>query len=74
MRFTIRDLVLLTTVAALAIGWSIDHYQQARRYYKLEWQSCRDVENLKTQARMYLAMANRALKEARLAKGDSEEE
>ena len=30
-RFTIRDVVLLTVVVGLALGWAVDHVQIARR-------------------------------------------
>jgi hypothetical protein len=32
LRFTIRDLLWLTVVAALAIGWRVDRNQSERRY------------------------------------------
>ena len=30
-RFTIRELVLLTMVVAMGVGWWLDHLQQVRR-------------------------------------------
>ena len=29
MKFTIRDLFLVTLIAALAVGWGVDHWRQA---------------------------------------------
>ena len=31
-RFTIRDVLWLTVVVALAVGWVVDHYWQVDRY------------------------------------------
>jgi hypothetical protein len=36
MRFTIRDLLWLTVLAALGIGWWIDRREQDRRVSELE--------------------------------------
>lgn len=30
MKFTIRDLFLLTVIVALVLGWVLDHYRSAR--------------------------------------------
>src|SRR5262245_10387802 len=35
-RFTIRDVLWLTVVAALAVGWSLDHRQQLVKNYRAE--------------------------------------
>ena len=36
MRFTIRDLLWLTVVVALAVAWYIDRSQLAKRLHRLE--------------------------------------
>jgi hypothetical protein len=35
-RFTIRDLLWLMVVAALAVGWLVDHQRQASRQTEIE--------------------------------------
>ena len=35
-RFTIRELLLMTVIVGLAIGWWIDHYHQQRLYRRSE--------------------------------------
>jgi len=35
LRFTIRDLLWLTLVVALAVGWSIDHWRKPSGRYRL---------------------------------------
>ena len=37
-RFTIRDLLWLTVVVALAAGWLVDQYRSYRR--ELKWDEC----------------------------------
>jgi hypothetical protein len=37
-RFTIRDVLWLTVVVALAVGWWVEHRQSAAR--DSEWQNC----------------------------------
>jgi hypothetical protein len=40
MKFSIRDLLLVTVIAALAVGWWVDRSRQAARLNKeLEWRS-----------------------------------
>jgi hypothetical protein len=36
LRFTIRDLLLVTAIIALAVGWWLDHRHQSQRYATLE--------------------------------------
>jgi hypothetical protein len=36
LRFTIRDLLWLTALVALAVGWWLDHSQQAQRISALK--------------------------------------
>jgi hypothetical protein len=36
MKFSIRDLLLLTVIVALAVGWWVDHRRQAREIRKLK--------------------------------------
>lgn len=36
LRFTIRDLLWLTLVVGLAVGWWVDHAWQAKRYANLQ--------------------------------------
>ena len=31
MKFTIRDLLLVTVIVALAVGWALDHHQQVSK-------------------------------------------
>ena len=43
-RFTILDMILVTTLAAVAVAWSLDHRQAATRVSQMEsenlqWQS-----------------------------------
>ena len=33
MKFSIRDLLLVTVIAALAIGWWLDHRRRNRRFF-----------------------------------------
>ena len=35
MKFSIRDLLLVTVIVALAVGWWIDHRRQAKEIKKL---------------------------------------
>ncbi len=35
-RFSIRELVMLTLVVALSVGWSIDHWRPQNFYRKVE--------------------------------------
>jgi hypothetical protein len=35
MKFTIRDLLWLTVVVALAVGWWADHFRQAEQIERL---------------------------------------
>jgi len=41
MRFTIRDILLLTVIAAVATGWSLDRFRMQRRLGGLESQLLR---------------------------------
>ena len=36
MRFSIRDLLLVTVIVALAVGWAIDHWQSSPNKRKLK--------------------------------------
>ena len=36
MKFSIRDLLLITVIAALAVAWWIDHRRQAAEIEKLK--------------------------------------
>jgi hypothetical protein len=44
MKFTIRDLFLVTLVAAVSLGWYVDHRLSAARYAENEsrWQALFD--------------------------------
>jgi len=46
MRFTIRDLLWLTVVVALAVCWWLDHGRLAQRIEKLEIEVNTDTTNL----------------------------
>jgi hypothetical protein len=37
MKFSIRDLLLVTVIVALVLGWGVDHWRQAERYNRLEF-------------------------------------
>lgn len=39
MRFSIRDILLLTVIVALATGWALDRWRLARRAAELELRS-----------------------------------
>ena len=44
MKFTIRDLLLVTVIVALAVGWTIDHRRQANSAEareELHWENFR---------------------------------
>ena len=51
MRFTTRDLLWLTVVAALVVGWSVDRFRQSRREDALR-KEVRDLEAVKALAEM----------------------
>jgi hypothetical protein len=36
MKFTIRDLFLVTLIVALVLGWSVDHWRQASAAKQVE--------------------------------------
>ena len=36
LRFTVRDVLWLTAVAALVVAWSTDHWRQVQRIAELE--------------------------------------
>jgi hypothetical protein len=36
MKFSIRDLLFVTVIVALAVGWGADRWRQAANYRKLE--------------------------------------
>ena len=46
MRFTIRDLFLLTLVVAISLGWLVDHWRAAARDAEWERQFQEAVEKL----------------------------
>jgi hypothetical protein len=50
LRFTIRDLLWLTVVVALAVGWWLDHHNQSERYATLE-QSATAVKSRELQGK-----------------------
>ena len=53
MRFSIRDVLLLTVIAAVATAWGLDRWQLARRVAELEQKS----QLLKYEAEMAKAYA-----------------
>ena len=42
-KFTIRDLLWLTVVAALGVGWWVDRQQYVRRAEEAEWKLVRYI-------------------------------
>jgi hypothetical protein len=51
VRFSTRDLLWLTVVAALVAGWSVDRFRQSRREDALR-KEVRDLEAVKALAEM----------------------
>jgi len=41
MKFSIRDLFLVTVIVALVVGWFVDHLSQANRIKELESEQVR---------------------------------
>ena len=68
IRFTIRDLVWLTVVAALAVGWWLDHRQMAdalKRGFEVKVTEVHEAEERAESAATFLDTHNRLLVKAR---------
>ena len=46
MKFTIRDLLLVTALVALSLGWLVDHWRAAAREKQLEREFKRSLQAL----------------------------
>jgi len=58
-RFTIRDVLLLTVVAAFAVAWGIDHFRLTSRLKETEAREQlrrAEIEEALAQAALYRAM------------------
>src|SRR5262245_13745275 len=59
MRFSIRDILLLTVIVALATGWALDRWRLANKQVELNHQIAKLVEVEITRANELAIMTNR---------------
>ena len=45
MKFSIRDLLLVTVIVALAVGWGVDHYRASNIFFRQLEAKHRRLEN-----------------------------
>jgi hypothetical protein len=66
MRFTLRDLFLVTTIVAVTAGWGVDRWRQAANYRRL------DVEFQKQQTEWAAELSDKQLEIVRLKQAAGE--